>query len=233
MQTSTSNNTRLVLLGLYSTDPLEKEFGKIRQGSGGTYFLSVQQVLEKLDIQKTKLLLKLNADVDNLDVNHGHECEKCEFLLDNTSSKTFDHLNELEDRIPKETKISLVHMAGYVTRHDKELDEIESLETTTFYFDKYGSFTKSLDRGGLKIPTDSACQWTFFCFIMFNLVKDQVCRKSLTDLFIQISEVHDFGMKEHHGKILSNIFFKNYCLQETPISSKEPKQKVLKLSLEY
>ena len=62
------------MLGLYSTDPLEKEFGKIRQGSGGTYFLSVQQFLEKLDIRKTKLLLKLNADIDNLDVSRDHAC---------------------------------------------------------------------------------------------------------------------------------------------------------------
>ena len=35
-----------VLLGKFTTDPLEKMFGKLRQGSGGTYFINVQQVLE-------------------------------------------------------------------------------------------------------------------------------------------------------------------------------------------
>ena len=48
-----------VCLGKFSSDALEKVFGKLRQGSGGTYFISVQQVLEKLNIQKTSLLLGL------------------------------------------------------------------------------------------------------------------------------------------------------------------------------
>ena len=30
-----------VILGSFSTDPLEKEFSKLRQGSGGTYFITV------------------------------------------------------------------------------------------------------------------------------------------------------------------------------------------------
>ena len=37
-----------VALGKFTTDKLEKAFSKLRQGSGGTYFISVQQVLEKL-----------------------------------------------------------------------------------------------------------------------------------------------------------------------------------------
>ena len=39
-----------VLLGTFSTDPLEKEFGKLRQGSGGTYFITVQEIIEKVNI---------------------------------------------------------------------------------------------------------------------------------------------------------------------------------------
>ncbi|KAK7093256.1 hypothetical protein V1264_007045 [Littorina saxatilis] len=30
-----------VMLGLFSTDPLEKQFSKLRQGSGGTYVINV------------------------------------------------------------------------------------------------------------------------------------------------------------------------------------------------
>ena len=36
-----------VLFGLFTTDPLEKMFGKLRQGVGRTYFINVRQVLEK------------------------------------------------------------------------------------------------------------------------------------------------------------------------------------------
>ena len=48
---------------------MEKEFGKLRQGSGGAYFLSVQQVVEKLNIKKTT------------DLDHGHACYKCQYEL--------------------------------------------------------------------------------------------------------------------------------------------------------
>ena len=34
-----------VLFGMFTTDHLEKQFGKLRQGWGGTYFISVQQIV--------------------------------------------------------------------------------------------------------------------------------------------------------------------------------------------
>ena len=64
-----------VLLGNFTTDPLEKLFGKLRQGSGGTYFISIQQVLEKVTIYRTKLLLKFEKSSDvlgNLGSDHSH-----------------------------------------------------------------------------------------------------------------------------------------------------------------
>ena len=215
-----------VLLGDFSTDPLEKEFGKLRQGTGGTLFLTVQAVMEKLSITKTKLLLKLNADVDNLNVDSGHQCDQCGYLLDDKTAQVFDELAAHEEKIEEETKISLCHIAGYVTRHDILTDD-ELFNTTTFYFKKYGTYTKSLDRGGLKIPSDKACQWTFFAFIMFNSVKNLVCRKSLANIMMMISEAYNFEMKRSHAITLCNIFFKNHCIASTPRSSMEPRLKVL------
>ena len=46
-----------VLLGTFATDPLEKESGKLRQGSGGTYFITAQQRIGKVNISKASLLL--------------------------------------------------------------------------------------------------------------------------------------------------------------------------------
>ena len=37
-----------ILLGEFSSDPLERSFSKLRQGAGGAYFVSVQQSLEKM-----------------------------------------------------------------------------------------------------------------------------------------------------------------------------------------
>ena len=52
-----------VILGNFTTDPLEKEFSKLRQASGGAYFISVQQALNKVEIRKTKLALDLKSDI--------------------------------------------------------------------------------------------------------------------------------------------------------------------------
>ena len=222
-----------VMLGEFSNDPIEKEIGKFRQGSGGTYFISVQQVIEKLNINKTKLLLRLDAEsVANLNVLAGHQCSKCGYLLDEKSSEVFDALETLEEKLCTETKMSLVHIAGYVTRKDSSATESQLLDVTTFYFEKYGNYTKLLDRGGLNVPTDAACQWAFFCYILFNAVKESVCRTSLCNLFMLVSEMKKFNMQKEHGRILANEFLNKYCKEMTPRSTKEPVQKVLKLSTE-
>ena len=52
---------KYVLLRQFSTDPLEKEFGKLRQGAGGTNFINVQHCIEKLHIKQTSLLLNQNV----------------------------------------------------------------------------------------------------------------------------------------------------------------------------
>ena len=221
------NSHEYVCFGHFSTDPLEKEFSKLRQGSGGTYFINVQQIVEKTNINKAKLLLSLDASqVDNAP-DSGHACSKCPFSLqaNEQAAEVFDNLEELESSIDADTKTVLVHIAGYVTRNDAENEN-----ETTFYYEMHGGFTESLNRGGLKIPTDSACQWTIFCYIIFLSVKYFVCRKSFSKLAMQISKDYNFDMSDRHGNILANTFLKRLSLISTPRSSKEPAMKVLKLS---
>ena len=222
---------KFVMIGEFNNDPIEGNFGQDRQGSGGTYFISAQQVLEKLDIKKTKLLLELNAtEILDYVADVGHHCSKCGYWMDEKVYEVFDNLPQLEDRISTDNKMSLVHVAGYVTRKDLAVDEDELLETTTFYYQKYGKYTDIMDRGGLNVPSDTACQWVFFCYLMFNAVKHNVCRTSLSNIFMQVAEMHSFNMSRTHARILSNVFFNNHCRLMTPRSTKESKQKVLKLS---
>ena len=67
-----ATSPKYVLLGQFSTDSLEKEFGKLGQGSGGNYFINVQQCIEKLHIKQMSLLLNQNVNIDEFDVNPGH-----------------------------------------------------------------------------------------------------------------------------------------------------------------
>ena len=212
-----------VLFGKLTTDYLEKVFGKLRQGSGGTYFITVQGVLEKVGIMKTKLLLNLNHDPSEVNVECGHSCSKCGFLLTEEMCEIFHDLPNLERSLNIDTKMALIYIAGYIVRNDPETDDSYT------YFDKYGSFTEDLNRGGLKIPGDSVCQWTFFSYIMFKVVVDNVCRKSLANILVLISEMHMFNMSKYHSYTMANILFNNHCHLYSPRSSKEPNQKLLKL----
>jgi hypothetical protein len=211
-----------VLLGKATTDPLEKEFSKLRQGSGGTYFVTVQQILEKVAIHKTKLLLKLDCDM-NFNVESGHSCDKCSYLANEKVCDVLDNLHQMENSIPPDTKNALVYIAGYITRKDECEDD------TNYYYQRYGSFTDEINRGGLKLPGDSICQWTFFSYVIFHMVAGETCRKSLSNLLMLISELHNFNLTRRHASIMSNILFNNHCHLYSPRSEKEPKQKILKL----
>ena len=216
-----------VLLGQFSTDPLEKEFSKLRQGSGGTYFINVQQIVEKTNINRSKLLLSLKADVELEEP--GHSCSDCAFELQNheQACEAVDNIEQLEGSLHEETKATLLYIAGYVTRKHQEREEIGQ---TSFYFQKFGEYLQSLDRGGLQVPSDRACQWTFFSYIVFNLVKNCVCRTSFMKVALTLSDMFGFAMEERHARILANIFLKNHVQDATPRSTKEPSLKRLKLS---
>ena len=87
-----------------------------------------------------------------------------------------------------------------------------------------------MDRGGLNISTDNSCQWSFFCFTLFNAATEKVCRKSFCNMYMMVSEYYDFEMEKRHGVILSNILLKNLAKVTSLRLSKEPALKMLKLS---
>ena len=214
-----------VILRMYSTDPLEKMFGKLRQGSGGTYFINVQQVLEKFKIRKTKLLLEVGVDLENVNKEPGHSCQLCPYLLDENASEVFLNLAQLEERVPNDVKMALIDIAGYVIRNSES-----EYNDTTNYMLQYGDYLNEVNRGGLAIPGDSVCQWSIFCYILFHEIANKVCRKSLCNSLMMISEYYTLNIEKRHGIIMSSILLKNHCILFTPRSSKESKQKILKLS---
>ena len=208
-----------MLLGIFTSDFIEKDFGKLRQGSGGTYFITVQQIMEKVAIKKTKLLLSLDVDVGDFDVEAGHNCSSCGFMLTEDMCTIIDNLPKLEDRMSENTNMALIYIAGYIVRKDYIVDTFK-------YHQKYGAFVNDLNRGGLTIPGDSACQWSFYFYVMFREVANYTCRKSLCNILMIISELYGFNMERKHGLIMSNILFNNHSHLYTPRSSKERKQKI-------
>ena len=172
----------LTTIGQFSTDPLEKEFGKLRQESGGTYFINVQQCIEKLHVKPTSLLLNQNVNIDEFDVNPGHQRTSCDYKLCEKDSEIFDNLENFELSLSSEIKIALVYIAKYITRNDNQPSECE----IHFYYEKYGKYTNLTDHGKLKVLFDHTCQWLFFCFILFHTIKEKFYYKSLSNFYMLV-----------------------------------------------
>ena len=161
-------------------------------------------------------MLSANVNVDSFNIESGHSCFNCSFLLDENSAEIFDSLPESESSVPEDTKMVLVYMAGYIARNDSGSSEEKLLNETTFYHRKYGQYLDAMDRGELNIPTDDTRQRSIFCFILFNAVKEKICRKSFCNLRMMVSEYCDFDMEKRHGIILWNILLKNLAKVPSP-----------------
>ena len=214
-----------VIFGWFTTDPLEKYFSKLRQGSGGAYFITAQSVIEKVRIHRAKLATRLNIVFDD-EADSSHSCEICHRELTTEECDVIDNLEELEQSLSDDVIMGIVYIAGYVGRKF----EIPCNECTTFYYDKYGSYLDNLNRGGLHIPHDGVVQWSLFSFCVFNTFSKDICRKLVVKTFMYIAEKYDFCINERHCQILCNIFMKNMSLMNSPGSSTERQLKVLKLS---
>ena len=79
-------------------------------------FISTQQVTKKLRIEKAKLQIMLDHSMVDSSVVRSHQCEDCNYDLKSDESNLFDELSSLEAFVNRETKINLVHTAGYVSR---------------------------------------------------------------------------------------------------------------------
>ena len=56
-----------VLLGKIQSDPIEKEFGVYRQSHGGNYFVSAEQIISGLQLQRLRLFSKLGVEIEDVD----------------------------------------------------------------------------------------------------------------------------------------------------------------------
>ena len=80
-----SSGFNFVLVGEFNTNYLESEFRKLRQRSHGAYFITDQNVIENFHIEKKK-----HVDIKEYNLNSGHNCSRCGYLLDEMVCQTFD-----------------------------------------------------------------------------------------------------------------------------------------------
>ena len=98
-----------------------------------------------------------------IDETTGHECEKCHYGLEHSLYDVLEIQPDLEVHISEQDHMSLVYIiSGYVCRTESEEDG-----DSTLYYEKYGTYMRNMDRGGLKIPNDRCCNVA--CFLLHNV----------------------------------------------------------------
>ena len=209
-----------VVFGWFTTDPLEKTFGKLRQGSGGTYFITVQSIVEKIRIQRAKLCVQLGVDIEG---SAAHECGNCKRKLSEIETEVFDALPELEDKLNEDTMLSIIYIAGCIEKKARG-EESDTKE----YFKRYSSYFDALNRGQLCEPGDNVTQWTIFCFILFKQLSEDFFRTFVVKQFKDVAEKYCFTITKPQCRVLANILLNNYSVLKTPASTKAACLKELK-----
>ena len=66
-------------------------------------------------------------------------------VADEKNMDVFHNLPSIEVNLPKEVKMALIYVAGYVVRKDQVTDD------SFIYSQEYGKYTEELNRGGLTL----------------------------------------------------------------------------------
>ena len=151
-------------LGNFQLIHKKNNFVNFAKDQVGPIFINVQQCIEKLHIKQTSLLLNQNVNIDEFDVNTGHQCTFCDYKFCEECSEIFDNLENSEPSLSNEIKMAIVYIWSMV----------------------------------------------IFCFILFHTIKEKVCYKSLSNIFMLISEFHFFNTEKKYASIFANIVLKNF-----------------------
>ena len=111
------------MLGKFTSDPIEKEFGKLRQGSGGTYFITVQQMLKRLPLLKQIFYYVWMLIMIFLILKQVILVVNVAFFYQKTCVQNLITFLSLESSLSVDTIMTLVYIAGYVVRNDDDVDD--------------------------------------------------------------------------------------------------------------
>ena len=225
-----SNGFSYVMVGEFTTDPLEKQFGKYRQGCGGAYMLTVRNVIEKHRIDRARFIGTLcdTAMLRRLHIGDSHSCNAC-------SSTNFDFisiLSLLASDIHSETKQVLVYVAGYVSASLKDC-----YEDSTDEYAAHNSYFDELNRGGLTVPPDCIVTFLYYMYVSYfhlcTSANQAPCFRVLSSAGRLLNDYYDLLDREdasHCCCVICNILMNNACMSKDSSAIGETCRKLAKFS---
>ena len=172
----------IIMLGYLQSDPIESRFGWLRQMSGANYFISTKQVLDSdRKIRAVSLLKFSNITLEEIDnavcssidtVNHGDLETSADFINDRLTLQCTPSASDLN---------IIFYVSGYIARsvcritkcdHCFEAvsnsEDIEPITVDDVASYAVSSFFDSVNRGGLKSPTEFIFRLTVICWQVYE-----------------------------------------------------------------
>jgi len=205
----------VVLLGYLQSDPIESRFGWLRQLSGANYYISTKQALDSDRKIRAVSLLKFSnislTEIDNTIQSSNSDSETCSTKYDSVADQLNDELSF--DYSPSTSDLNIIYyVSGYIARsvcrktrcdHCSEaLSDSNDLPPVDFndvmpYAAR--TFFDSVNRGGLKTPTEFVFTLTVHCWRVY----EEILAKS--DLKSQ------FLATENHSVLFYKIMDRASC----------------------
>ena len=201
-----SKGFKYVLPGTFQSDRLEGEFGVYRQSAGGCYYISLQQIMNSLSLQRLKLFDKLEIESKSAHVTE--DC--CSESLNNEEVEMLDECFDLASTLTEVEKSSLYYIAGYVAAKENlsVSDESDNQHPNS-------EFTTLLSRGKLSHlpvkPFDLTC-------VLYTYYK-KVTKSCIQHLLIAFQQIYESRHLEYEAENrilrgLINCFSKAFSKQQ-------------------
>ena len=216
-----------VLAGNFQSDRLEGEFGIYRQSSGGCYYISMQQVMNSLSLQRLKLYHKLN--ITQTDLTHTNK-ECCTNTLKEVELFMLDESFVLRSTLSETEESALYYISGYVARKEN-ITTSSSLDMENYAGIEYPSseFTTLLSRGKLVHPPPELFELCCVLYCYYQNV-DKSCIKHLLHAFSEIYESSqvDYAEGDNILRRFVNTFSNAFSKHESDKIKEDKKKKNMK-----
>ena len=169
---------KYVLLDKFTTDRLENRFGQYRQISGGSYNITVQEILQsekRLKVVNMIRLMKSQNEFVDFKNNFSFSEQSIVEIADEEAEIFFNHAEKVE--VPPEVYCALMYMSGYVAKKaieqiscDDCIDKLIIDKDLSSEFELDTEYIQNLDRGGLKYPSEFSISFGISVFQIFDTI---------------------------------------------------------------
>jgi len=205
----------VVLLGYLQSDPIESRFGWLRQLSGANYYISTKQALDSDRKIRAVSLLKFSNislnDIDNAIQSSNSDTQTYSTNYDSVADQLNDKLSF--SYFPSASELNIIYyVSGYIARsvcrktrcdHCSEAlsnsDDLPAMDFNDVMPYAARTFFDSVNRGGLKTPTEFVFTLTVHCWRVY----EEMLAKS--DLMSQ------FLATENHSILFYKIMDRASC----------------------